>query len=411
MARTTVHRARPRGVRPAIASPTPLSWFTPTSSVGEMLQALNYNSVLGLPAANRAVKLIAGAVAQMTPPRVLASDEITEVVPTPQVVSRPNASMGAFDFWESLLVGLLTRGNYVALPADFDAFGYARQVIPINVDFVNVFLDGDGFWVYDIGGQTYRADEVLHIRYTTLPGSPWGLSPVSNFRQALSRQLTEQDYAANALATGSVPSAVIQLDVPKVDATVAATVQANWITAHGTGQRKPAVIPKSMSITPLSYSPQDMEFLASRQFSVAEMALMFNLDPSDLGAALHQGGGAITYANVSQRVVSRIVDTYTPLMRKIEDAFSDLVPGGNFVRMRPERLLTSTPLERYAVFAAGKAAGAFTDEEIRKEEGKPPIEKPDPPMVMEPPAEQQDDTGPETPAEDQKDQTMIGEKP
>ena len=387
MTRTTVYRARPRGVRPPVASPTPLAWFTPTSSVGEMLAPLNYNSLLGLPAAHRAVKLIAGAVAQMTPPRVLSPDEITEVVPTPQVVARPYPGMGSFEFWEQLVTGLLCRGNYVGIPADFDTFGYARQVVPINVDFVNPYLGEDGFWEYDIGGARYHADEILHLRYTTLPGSPWGLSPVSTFRQSLGRQMTEQDYAANSMKTSSVPPVVIQLDVPEVTAETAVSIQEKWITQHGNGERKPAVISKKMTVTPLdAFSPQDMEFLSSRQFSVAEMAFIFNLDPSDLGAALHQGGGAITYANVSQRVLSRIVETYAPIMRKIEDAFSDLVPGGNFVRMRPERLMLTTPLERYQAYSAGKAAGALTDDEIRKEEGKPPIPKAPTPPALAPSA-------------------------
>ena len=97
--RTTLYRARPRGIRPSLPSPTPQSWFQPTSVITDLLSPVNSHTVLGLPAFWRGVKLISGQCAQMTPAKVYAPDGIT-CIDTPTVVSRPLATMGAFDYWE-----------------------------------------------------------------------------------------------------------------------------------------------------------------------------------------------------------------------------------------------------------------------------------------------------------------------
>src|SRR5688572_16312156 len=70
------------------------------------------DNVRGLPAAWRAVNLIANGVASMTPPRTYDADEITQV-DSPPVVARPLATMTAFDFWHMAVAVAVMRGNFV----------------------------------------------------------------------------------------------------------------------------------------------------------------------------------------------------------------------------------------------------------------------------------------------------------
>lgn len=306
--------------------------------------AVTESKLRGLPAATFVVNRIANAVASMSPLAVYESDRTTERTPTPLVAARPMPTLGVFDFWHMAISHALYRGNFVAIPLDFDETFTARQVLPVGAEFVRCYIDRAGYTVYKIGDTVLSADQVLHVRGPhTRPGAPWALSPCENFREALGLSVNLQTYGADSYRTASVPPVVISLDVDAVKDTVAAQVQADWISHHGAGQRKPAVVPRTMNVQTLSWSPHDAEFIESRKLSLAESALIFDTDPADIGISL---GSSMTYANISARQSARIVETYGPFMRRFEEAWSDLIPGDAVCLFDPERTMRMTARER-----------------------------------------------------------------
>lgn len=309
--------------------------------------AISETKLRGLPAATFVVNRIANAVASMSPLRVFEADGITERTPTPLVASRPMPSLGVFDFWHMAGSHALYRGNFVAIPLDFDETYTARQVLPVAAEFVHCYVDRAGYTVYKIGKMILSADQVLHVRGPhTRPGSPWALSPCENFREALGLGANLQTYGADSYRTASVPPVVISLDTAEVKESVALQVQTDWISHHGAGQRKPAVVPRTMDIKPLSWSPHDAEFIESRKLSLAECALMFDTDPADIGVSL---GSSMDYANISARQSARIVETFGPWMRRFEEAWSDLIAGDAVCLFDPERTMRMTARERAEV--------------------------------------------------------------
>lgn len=368
----TLKRARPRGGRPLLPAATHSTLLNAPNQYGSTgLPNVSEGQALGLPAAFRAVNLIANGVASMAPMELWAPDGITKLA-TPPVVGRPLATMTTFDFWHMAVATALMRGNFLGIQADFGTGGnYPNQVVPVHPDLAFAYIDGAGYTVYNVTGQVYSAEEVVHVRAFTTIGAPWGVGVVENFRRALGQQLDQQNLVANTYKTGSVPTVVIELDRPEVDKTQAEATQNQWIEAHGSGQRKPAVIPNTMKVTPLSFSPEDSQFLEARQMSVAEIAFMFNLDPSDLGASV--GGASMTYANIEQRQQQRVTDAYGPMMLRFEQAWSDLTPGGNVAKFCPEGLLRTDSKTRAEVHQLNVATGVELLDEARKAEGRPPL--------------------------------------
>lgn len=368
-------RARPRGLRPP--EPVPLAaqtMFWPGWGPSPMPNVTE-SAVLGLPAAWRAVNLIANGVAAMAPPRVLRPDGVTDAGDTFPIVDRPNAMLTVTEFWHMAAAHALTTGNFVGILADPDPVtGFPRQAVPVNSRLVSCMYDRDGFPDYMIGGRHYSADEVVHVRALVSPGDPWGVGPVTAFRRALGGHLNQQLYSAETYRTGAVPPGVIKVAKPEISPEQAKDVQDQWIDAHGDGQRRPAVLPELFDFQPIAWSPEDAQFLEARQFSVAEAAFMFGLDPSDLSASV--GGPSLTYANISQRITHRVVEAYGPWVARFEDAWSDLVPGGNLVRFRRENLTHASRSDLFAEQAAGIAAGVLTVDEARAELNKPPIPAP-----------------------------------
>lgn len=391
------YRARPRGLRPETDNPR---WnrsvlWTGWSNTTAALPYVTEGQLLGLPAAGRAVRLIANAVASMAPPRMLAADGVTELDVAP-IVARPNASYGVTEWWRMVVAHYLTTGNFVGLYADPDPFTlWPRQIVPLNSTLVSCYYDDAGHVRYDAGDlKGLTVDDLVHVRAYTVPGSPWGIGPVDVYRRSLGLAFDQRDMAATQYQAGGVPTGILKPGLTDTSTEAVEAVQTRWIERFAGGNRKPAVIPDDWEFTPLAWTPEAMEFLSSRAFTVAELALMFDLDPSDLGSSFGGSSSQLTYANITQRQTARLVDSVGPHMATFEDAWSDLVPGGNLVRFRRGNLLHASRADLIAEQAAGIAAGIFTVDEARAEHNLPPLPEPDPP---EPPLEIPSETGPPEP--------------
>jgi HK97 family phage portal protein len=377
-AQTVISRTRPRGLREPVPFPLtyPASPYALYALLGQSMPATSTpteETVRGLPAVGAAVDKIANAVATMMVEAQIV-DHRGHVIDMeiPPIVRRPNVLMDEFEFYYQLAAAMVMRGNYIAVPADFDTMGYPRQVVPVHIDAVN--LDqSSGLPVYHLESETYLFGEIMHIRRAAPVGSLWGLGVVEQYRKALATGLHQQAYESNSFATGAIPSAVVQLDVDKVSKDVAETVQTDWIDRHGSGSRKPAVIPRTMSITPLSWSPEDAEFIEAKRISIAEAALMCGLDPSDLSASIG-AGSALTYANITERTLNRVAEAYSPWMQRIERAFSDLIPGRLRVRGRVEALLRTSTRERYELHQLAQAIGLETVDTPKPEPTTDPVD-------------------------------------
>jgi HK97 family phage portal protein len=395
-----IARARPRGTRPPVPMPT-----TITSGAESLAAILGLNTsnvyvsernVRGLPAINGGVRKVAHAVAHMMTDAEVHTGP-GQIIETPPIVSRPTVLLGSFEFWAQLVACVMMRGNYVGILADFDADGWPRQVVPVHPDSVTLD-DTTGLPFYNIGSRQFRWDEVVHVRHGAPVGTLWGEGIVETYRRQLSIQLHEQAYAESSVKTGSVPSAVVTLDVDKVTAEVAEQVSTDWIDLHGGGKRKPAIVPRSMKIEPLSWSPEDAQFIEARQMSVAEAALICGLDPADLGATV--GGSAMTYANLTDRQLARVLDSYSPWLRLVEQAWTDLLPGGTKVTGKVEALLRTSTKERLEIRALAQSIGVESREESRAEErpGAPALPPPPPaPAPVIAPAADDTDPAEETP--------------
>jgi HK97 family phage portal protein len=327
-------------------------------------------NVTGIAAVQAGIDMVAHGVATMLTEATVHDINDNEL-DTPLIVSRPTALLGSYEFWTQAIDCAMKRGNYIAILADFDNDGYAQQVVPAHPDAVSLD-DTTGLPYYTIGAATYRWDEVVHVRHGATVGSLWGCGIVERYRLALQRQLSELEYGRTSFAGGGVPTMVVQLDKATVTTDEAEAVQDRLIERHGTtGARKPLVTGKGMTITPVSWSPEDAEFIEARQLSIAEAALMCGLDPSDLSATV--GSSSLTYANLTERQLARILQSFTPWMTLFEQAWSDLRPYGDNVHGSPEALLRSSTKERFEIFDIGHRLGIYTTDELRAIEKRPAL--------------------------------------
>lgn len=351
-------------------------------------------TVLGLPAADHALNIIANGVAEMTPAEQWVDGYVQDA--TPLILRQPNVTFGTFEFFHMVVGEALMHGNFLAIKADFQD-GYPRQLVPVPWGLWFAYYEG-GRVIYDVAGMKYGAQDVFHVRINCGANQPMGIGVVAKFRRQFGMALDSQNFAADTYRSGSVPAGVIKVDVPEFDEDQARAIAAQWIENHA-GGRAPAVIPSMYTYEPLTWSPKDMQFLEEQQFQVATIAHMFNLSATDLDTSI--GGTSMTYANIEQRTQDRITQVFQPWMRRIEEQLTDCLPQGE-ARLDAEKLLRTDSKTRAEVNQINIATGITSVEEARKVEGRKPLPKPEPepqpksPEVFDTPApDAQDDGGQE----------------
>lgn len=326
-------------------------------------------SVLGLPAAGRALHLLTGLVCQLPIGDVNNDDQPW---PSRPVLDQPWPMLGTAEWLTYQVQALLMRGDAMAIPADYDAEGYPRQLLPLHPDSVWTDIDPDTGRVRHRvlladGVEEYGATDLWHARGLTLRGDGLrGIGVVAQYRQALTGIVEQQGYASNVWTGSGVPSGVLTVDLPEIPAAKAAQVKSDWHTSMS--NHDVAVLSKMFSFQPIAWTPQDAQFLESRKFSVGEIAFMFNLDPSDLDATM---GSSMTYANREQRAYERLLTSLGPILVRFQQAFRFHVPNGHNVRFDVSRLLWADSLTRAQVQEIQLRTGAATLNEIRHDERRP----------------------------------------
>lgn len=390
----TLVRARPRiAVKPPLQTVqgdwgSPLWRIVNGAVVDDVRLPVTSMTVSGLVGAWAATQRIANACASMLAEADAYDGNGNELEPTPTVLADPCAGYDAHSFWKEAVLTLLLHGNWIGLGSDFDPVtGYPRQVVPVHPESVSAHWDADGWAIYEIGAEKFSPDEIVHVRHgLSVPGQIKAIGVVEAHRRGLGAALDLQSMSGSVWRQGGVPSGVVQLDTPTPTQDQVSIVKQSWMNAIG-GQRTVAVTGKSMSYTPITWSAQDAEFLSSRQFSIAEAALLWGLRPEDLGSSFGASSGAVTYGNRSDDSLQRITDSYMPVCVGFEQAWSRLLPGRNCVRADIEALMRSTPRERIELLKLKLDAGLITLDEARAEEGLPPLPpKPTPPAPPPVPA-------------------------
>lgn len=378
------NRARPRGSRPEVPSPIPGGVFPGGSQYGPFeLPTLSTQVVQGLPAADFALHMVSNAVASMTPLQAWTPDGYIADT-TPNILKRPNANYGVFDFFEMATRSVVMHGNFLGLHCDFDDQGFPNQMHPIPKGMWFAYVDGAGYQVYSILGEAYSREEVFHVRINNTEGFPMGIGVVEKFRRSLGAALDEQNLVADTYTTGKTPSGIVTLtDMPEVDPAQAQTVQDSWVAARAAGGRAPAILPATMKFEQLQWSPLDAQFLESRQWTVGSIAHMFGVQPEDLGAQM--GATSMTYANIEQRGQERLTVSIMPYARRFEDEFTDwCLPGGNSAKCVPANLLRSDSRTIAEVEQLEIGNETLTPAEARKRRGLKPIPAPKPAPVAVP---------------------------
>lgn len=354
--------------------------------VPALTSRVDESKVLGLASAWACVRILADLISTMPvdayrrdngerrPYRPSGSKPSWLITPMPE-----EPAVGIQSVVSEIVVSLYLNGNaFVYAPKDPDTLEplEVRVLDPRAVaierrgrSVIYVVRSGSGAEGVEFGPET-----ILHIPLIRLPGHDRGLSPVEALRNTLALGLTLDDYAANFFGSASTPSGIIETPAALTADQVKA-IKEGWLRHHtGINVHTPGVLSGGATFKPLSFRPEDAQLLASREFSVNEIARIFRVPPALLAVTTP---GAMSYASVEQLSEDFVRFTLRPLAEIIERALSTLIPLPEaFVKFSMDALLRGSTEARFNAYRTGLSEGWLSVNQIRKWEDLPAIADP-----------------------------------
>lgn len=316
------------------------------------------------------VRLISESVAALPANLYRKKDEDRIEVPSPRWLTNPNPEQNWFELVERTLTSLNLDGNaYIAITAR-DRNGFPAELWTLHPGDVEPKRD-DANNLYYLWGGTERLSRfdssnpggtVLHIKAFS-NGGDRGLSPIEVARQAIGLGLVTEQHGARFFGHGSNPSGVIE--VPKLlTDELAKSLKKNWIKQHGGADKAqmPGVLSGGAQWKPISIPHDSAQFLETRKFQVGEIARLFRVPPhmiADVEKESSWGKG------IEQQGIGFVVYTLTPWLVRLEHAFNQLSPRGQFIKWNVNGLLRGDIRTRFAAYATGIQNGFLNRNEVR----------------------------------------------
>jgi len=338
----------------------------------------------GLSAVRRCVSLIANSIAG----REWTEWEGTRRLEPSRLVLRPAAGMTRREWaWRVVAAMCLNDLAYVYMVGGVDDEGVPGSLIPIPNQAISPVGAVDPWDIvppsqYRLSGigPTVSGEAVLRIRGPIWPGVPPHLAGIMAMaRSTLAMSQASDAYAARYWAAGGSPITQITV-VEKVSDTQAAGIAQRWMDRRSKGPDYPAVFGEGGKAEPFGADPTTATAVEARREMVLDVARHLGV-PASLAMA-PAPAGSMTYTNVEAEGLSLFRYTLGGFVDPLQDAISDLLPGGwrggrrMVIDMDP--LTRADQESRYRAWAIGLGQGVpfLTPDEVREAEGLPPMEVP-----------------------------------
>lgn len=279
----------------------------------------------------------------------LITDEVStlpvDVVGSRRVtwVDNPSEGVDRVTFIGQVMWSLLLSGNaFVAYTGNMTNPSSVQVLDPIKCD---IKTEGGRHRIY-VAGERPVGFSVLHIPGRVRPGDVLGMSPVEYARQSIGLGLAAQKFGREFFdGEGNMPGVI---EAPyQMQPETKRELAAQWRRKRRSGGRGlPGVLDMGATWKATGVTNEQAQFLATRQFTAAEIAgQLFLLDPSDLGIPVQ--GSTLTYGNLQQRDQRRMRVALMPWIRRIEPKLSLLLPENGRYRFDVDAHLRGNTKESY----------------------------------------------------------------
>lgn len=340
---------------------------------------------LGLSTVYRCTSLVSNVAAALPLPTYKAG---TREVSAVTVLENPHPDLTRLELWRLSYVHRCLWGNSY-LQKVRNRGGQITQLWPISPDRVAVTRvrpsaanpAGKLFGVTDEWG-TYRAftnRDILHIPALGYDGVT-GCSPVRLATQGIGMALAAEKYAGKLFGSGNLMSGILQTE-QRLNEEQARALKMRWReTVGGTDNaHEVAILDSGASFQSVTMPNDDAQLLESRRFQVSDIARFFGVPPFLLGETEKSTSWGTGLEQQAQGWIT--FDLHPQWLapteqRLTKELFADLGVQ-TYAKYKVEGLLRGDSSSRAEFYRVMREVGAFSANDVRELEDRPPIENGD----------------------------------
>ena len=332
------------------------------------------DSTLGITSAYNAIQQISQDIATLTPkvyqPTGTKGRESIDH-PVLSLLAEPNQSMSGFTLMESYVMSYLARGNGLIYIKEKRG---GKELILVDVahDHTEATVSARGLKFYNIA-TFYKTElnkipdfKVLHSPNISASGL-WGIDPVTNFRNTLALTMSQEKFNNKFYKNGASMKGFVTVPTP-LKAGDAARIKEAFKTNFD--HQDVGVLGAGQEYQSITMSPENAQFLESRQFSVTEIARIFNIPPHKLKSLERS-----TNNNIEHQSKEYYQDTIQPIVTKIEREFTrkllteDEKKKGVKIEFDMDEFQRADVKTRYEAYQIASTSQFMKKNEIREREG------------------------------------------
>lgn len=352
--------------------------YSPSGVSVDQEKALTMSAMWG------AVNLLSSDISALPVKAIrLRSGLQTDVDPPPLWMTTPNerdVNMTFIEHVSQVVISLLLDGNaFVLMLPDVGNIQGLEVLNPRKVD-IKKRPDGTPYFILragslgqdDLEDRSFDGTEVLHIPWIRLPGQARGKSPVEAQRTNIGTALAAEEFAARFFANGAHMSGVIEYP-PGVEPNQQQLddLIRRFTIRHGGVRKSHAVgaLTSGAKFHEMSVNPVDSQLIEAQQWTVEQVARCYNIPPHMLGSQI-PGGQA--YASVEQKAQDYVTHAILPIVVRLEDTYSRLLPRGQSLKFNLNGLVRGDIMARWRAYRFGWETGTLTIDDILRLEDMDP---------------------------------------
>lgn len=166
--------------------------------------------------------------------------------------------------------------------------------------------------------------EVVHVPFIVTSRHRVGRSALGAARPAMDAVAEAYNFARSTWAEGGAPSVVLEVPWKVEGKTEADELRQAWLDTHG-GRRVPAVMSLGAKASPFAVQDATDKLALALAIISAECPRVYRVPPSLVNAWMV---GSLTYTTTAQEMTRFITTCLRSYLRRLEHAYSSLLPRG-----------------------------------------------------------------------------------
>ena len=282
--------------------------------------------------------------------------------------NQPNKIYTSYTFIEYLVKSICLNGNgYAVINRDRNANIVSFTCVnPQDVKIIPEY----GSLYYNIKGyeELIPSEDIIHVKNITNDGI-LGMSPIQFASESFGWGLALQTYGNTFFGNGGMPSGTLESDKVLTSEAVERLRQ-SWDKAYSgvDNSNKVAVLEEGIKFSPVSISNESAQFLASRRWSISEIARWFRVPPHMI-----QDLSKSSFNNIEMQSLEFVQYTLAPILKRFEQEFNSKVFKTNernrfYVEFNVNGLLRGDAKTRADLYTKAIQWGWMSINEVRKKE-------------------------------------------